>query len=368
MVNTNKIRNGLIKILSLALSWMAVGILYTFFEYMIIMHFADGIGVNPDVEYDFNRQIIVIIAVTFIGGLIIGAIEYFFFRNLLRKKSFGSAILIKSIVYSVFLFLLITAGSFLYNSLFTERTVTDERVLIGVTGHIFSPSFWAQIVFWTAVIIATQFMIQVSDKFGEGVLWQFIRGKYFKPQEEQRIFMFLDIRSATSIAEKLGHENYFSLLNDFFDDITDPIIFHKGEIYQYVGDEVTISWEIDEGIKNLNCIKCFFEIKRKIRKFSYRYKANYGLVPEFKAGLHMGKVIIGQVGVVKKDIVFSGDVLNTTSRIQEKCNLLKTDVLISETVYYMIDDKAGFNFENVGSIDLKGKEKPVTLYTVQEEK
>jgi adenylate cyclase len=54
--------------------------------------------------------------------------------------------------------------------------------------------------------------------------------------------MFVDLLSSTTIAEALGNEKYHNLLHDFYADITNPIIYNKGEIYQYVGDEVIVSW------------------------------------------------------------------------------------------------------------------------------
>ncbi|HRD52110.1 MAG TPA: adenylate/guanylate cyclase domain-containing protein, partial [Flavobacteriales bacterium] len=77
-------------------------------------------------------------------------------------------------------------------------------------------------------------MVRLSDQFGTGGLSHFI-GRYRQPRQELRIFMFLDMRSSTSIAEDLGHVRYFQLINELFQDITDPIVYSRGEIYQYVG-------------------------------------------------------------------------------------------------------------------------------------
>jgi len=56
--------------------------------------------------------------------------------------------------------------------------------------------------------------------------------------------MFVDLLSSTTIAEALGNEKYHNLLHDFYADITNPIIYNKGKIYQYVGDEVIVSWRL----------------------------------------------------------------------------------------------------------------------------
>lgn len=181
--------------------------------------------------------------------------------------------------------------------------------------------------------------------------------------EVERIFMFLDITSSTSIAEKLGHLKYFELLNDFFNDIAEPIEKKNGEIYQYVGDEVVVSWPLKVGIKNANCLHCFFDIVATIERLSEHYMNSYKLVPAFKAGMHFGKVSTGTIGTLKKEIIYTGDVLNTTSRIEEQCNQYKVNILISEDLLNKLPNISQFIFNKIGEISLRGKSSIVTLYT-----
>ncbi|MBK7107553.1 MAG: hypothetical protein IPH62_19990 [Ignavibacteriae bacterium] len=65
-----------------------------------------------------------------------------------------------------------------------------------------TPSYLVYMLIWAIQVSVTQFMLQVRDKFGQGILWKFITGKYLHPRQEERIFMFLDLKSATTIAEK----------------------------------------------------------------------------------------------------------------------------------------------------------------------
>ena len=164
----------------------------------------------------------------------------------------------KTFFYSTVMVLLILYGSIIYHSFISNKNISNPEVIAGVQKHMFSNLFWSQVITWSGVILITQFILSVSDKFGQGVLVQFLLGKYHKPKDKTRIFMFLDIKSATAIAEKLKHKNYFELLNVFFSDVTDPIIFNKDEIYQYVGDEITVSWKLENGIENNNCTDYFF--------------------------------------------------------------------------------------------------------------
>jgi adenylate cyclase len=128
----------------------------------------------------------------------------------------------------------------------------------------------------------------VNSKFGQANFWNIIRGKYNSPQAEKRIFMFLDINSSTTIAEQLGDEKYHALLKDFFADLTVPILENKGNIYQYVGDEVVVAWNYHDGTENLHCLRCFYDMKLQIQKRKDKYIERYGLIPTFKAGIHCG--------------------------------------------------------------------------------
>ena len=183
--------------------------------------------------------------------------------------------------------------------------------------------------------------------------------------EEERIFMFLDITSSTAIAEQLGHVKYFELLNDFFKDIDEPIEKNKGEIYQYVGDEVVVTWPLNRGVENANCLNCFFDIVSTVEKLSNEYIEKYDLVPNFKAGMHFGKVSTGTIGTLKKEIIYTGDVLNTTSRIEGLCNMHGVNILLSDDLVSKLPESQDYSSKRIGELILRGKSSKVTLYTFE---
>jgi adenylate cyclase len=208
------------------------------------------------------------------------------------------------------------------------------------------------------------FLLQINHLLGEGVLWKFIRGKYHKPREEERIFMFLDMKSSTTIAERLGHVRFYTLLDELFHEITQPIIETKAEVYQYVGDEVVLTWEVKHGLENSNCLKTFFMFRESLLRNSENYFKNFGVKPEFKAGLHFGKVISAQIGDIKREIVYNGDVLNTTARIQSECNKYQRDCLVSGILMNRLKQMDGFKWERIDAVKLRGKETQVELFSV----
>jgi adenylate cyclase len=189
-------------------------------------------------------------------------------------------------------------------------------------------------------------------------------GKYHRPKEQERIFMFLDLKSSTTYAEKLGHIRYSEMIQDCFYDLTESIDKHDVEIYQYVGDEAVLTWKIEQGLNNNNCIETFYTFQDIINKKKDFYLEKYGIVPEFKAGVNMGKVTVAEVGVIKREIAYHSDVLNTASRIQGKCNEFGYNFLISGILMENIKNTTGLVTDLMGSITLKGKMRTVDVYAV----
>jgi len=99
-----------------------------------------------------------------------------------------------------------------------------------------------------------------------------------------------------------------------------------------------------------------------------KYLKRFGIVPSFKAAIHCGPVIRGEVGDIKSEIVFSGDVLNTTSRIEGLCRVLEEPLLISQQLLEKFPDFIKKSFISRGSFDLKGKEREFQVFGLKNNK
>jgi len=89
-------------------------------------------------------------------------------------------------------------------------------------------------------------------------------------------------------------------------------------------------------------------------------------VPEFKAGVNFGLVTVAEVGEIKREIAFHGDVLNTAARIQWLCNLLGSRFLISQNFKNILTDLNSFSINYNGNIQLRGKKSDINLYSAEE--
>lgn len=339
-------------------AWILMGFLISVYDHLVLL---TRFSLGPAEEYSFLIAMATNMGAGLIGALLSGSILVFYVNVRFQDKPYGYTILIVSICFVLIVAFISVLLGLIIVPLRTGKPLSDPVSRAALLDFLRDTAHTKALIAWSFVVAITQLLLQVNSKFGQANFWNIIRGKYNRPREEKRIFMFLDINSSTTIAENLGDEKYHSLLKDFFSDITTPILENKGSIYQYVGDEVIIAWNYEDGIENMNSVKCFFDMKMQVNKKKEKYMQRYGLVPSFKAGIHCGKVIAGEVGIIKRDITYSGDVLNTTSRILNKCGELNEEVIASADLLSEIHHIKNYISRPLGAIKLRGKEKEVFL-------
>jgi adenylate cyclase len=243
---------------------------------------------------------------------------------------------------------------------------------VGKTGYsryLFSAT--VQFLFLGALIgnFALSVFHTLRAKIGYTDFANLLVGRYRMPAEEERAFMFLDLKSSTTIAEQLGHRRYSRLIQDCFRDLTATLLDTRAEVYQYVGDEAVLSWPVELAVADANCLRAYFQFSALLQSRKAHYEAAYGLVPVFKAGVNLGRVTVVEVGVLKRAIVYHSDVLNTAARVQALCNEHGKTLLITDAVKDRLADKlsgAPYGFEFIGDIVLRGKTQPVGVFSVEQ--
>jgi adenylate cyclase len=353
-----KSRIRLINILLSIVVWVAA------LNLLVFIRFAGNpTSVNPvdaNVPIDISALYLNVTRGGIILGIALGLLELIFERRVFKIMSYGRIILVKSVFY-IFIFVL---TAFLTN--FISFTIYHGSIDFDLwTKNSAIVSWQVPLVYISLVCILINTFKEINLKFGPGNLFKLLLGRFHKPQRDRRIFMFLDLRSSTGIAEKLGHIKVSRLLQDCFTDLS-VVRNYKAEIYQYVGDEVVLSWSISNGLENLNCIKAYFSFQHLLESRSDFYKKKYGLVPFFKAGLNVGDVTIAEVGQIKREIAFHGDTLNTASRIEGMCNEYEKDLLLSQALKELIEERKELKIHMVGEVQLRGKSEPLKIYSIDE--
>ena len=337
--------------------WIIVFFSFTFFRHFGIQQELSFFVDEPlDIPVELFYGPIIILAISF--GVCFSLIEFIFQKFISKRLSIIINVAFKAIIYLALLILILTPITYMIE-IYIDRDLPNDK------GWWKESQLFYTILVYTALgsIIFSTLTI-LKEKFGRQNFLNMLVGKYRKPQEEEKIFMFLDLKSSTTIAEKIGHIKYSSFIQDCFKDLNSIIKNYDAEIYQYVGDEAVLTWDYNKGIEHNNCVNFFFKFNRILNQKEKYYIKKYGFTPTFKAGLHGGKVIITEVGTIKKEIAYHGDVINTAARIQSQCNIYDKLLLISEKLIKDLDLRH-YDNKSMSSIALRGKEEMVGLYAVE---
>ena len=221
------------------------------------------------VEFNDKVEFTISVSIGLIAGLLGGSILILIYEKIFKNKSFGFSWLVTALFFvALFIITFLFVNIIVFNAQYAQSENFEEAIASTLDATV-APPLITTFALWGFIVVLTVFSLQINDKFGPGILRKFIRGDYHQPKLEDRLFMFLDMRSSTVIAEKLGNTAYFNLLQEVFLDLTDPIIAHHGEIYQYVGDEAVLTWRLDIGIQNENFLNAFFNFKNLTLKTTH---------------------------------------------------------------------------------------------------
>jgi adenylate cyclase len=310
----------------------------------------------------FRSGLLMALALGLLYGAGFGITGYYLERRFFKKLSLGKVLLFKTLI-SVALFALVLM---VFRFVLFDIFITPSLTIAGVrfNERAWDYLFWLLLIYYFFMNVVISFVNQVNKKYGPGVLLPLLLGRYSTPREEDRIFMFMDLKSSTATAEKLGHLKYSAFIRDCFADINEVLYPFSAQVYQYVGDEIVVTWPEEEGLREHICLRFFFAVKDQLQAKAPYYLSTYGFVPVFKAGLHLGKVVAVEIGEVKKDIAYHGDTLNTAARMQHVCNEYGRDFLVSEYLVEKVGLDPGFTFEPLGMILLKGKSEQVGIVGV----
>lgn len=312
-------------------------------------------------QFDQIQDIPLTIYFGILFGLLLGIVDDIMRYSSISKWQYIYRTIIKtlSIPFIVWLIILVIA---LFHNLDNTDLFNDgkEDTISSYFIHLIESH-----VILDVFIVA--FMITIFNEInlilGDSFIYNYIIGNVKGPVKEERIFMFLDLKDSTTIAEEIGDIKFYELLNDCYITLGKVTIARKAEIVKYVGDEAILTWTYKDGEINHNCINVLFDFKKTLEYQKSYFLEKYGLFPRFSASAHLGQVISAYLGGVKKQKDYSGDVMNTTARIEGLTTQYNAELLISEDLFdkLKMEDHEG---EKIESISLKGKAEPINIYKI----
>lgn len=302
-----------------------------------------------------------------ISGILLGLLmvfyELFLFNRGAKQLRFIWLLVLRGGIYLVSIFLIIGLAAAIRRMIEWDASlaevIVDPRYY---NEYLIQDDFLVAVVYSMFLAFCVNFVRMISRKMGQGVLVSYLSGTFYAPVHQARIVMFIQLKKADHLLQKLGPERYFELLNEVYFDYSLPIISHQGIIYEYVENLTIVTWSVDKGLARGNAIQTFFEIRKHLRKKANKYADKFGVIPELRASLHIGSVIRAEMGEVKTQLVLQGDTMNTTSRILNYGNDQGLDFVTSKPLLHMIELPDGVKKQEIGLVELRGREEKLTLY------
>lgn len=261
-------------------------------------------------------------------------------RERLARLSFTTTLILRSLVY--LLVIVVVHGVLMHGR--------DSAGVVSRPG-----AFLDVIVFSAFAALAINFVIQVANLLGPRTLINFFTGRYHRPVQEDRFVLFVDIAGSTGLAERLGGIGIHRFLDRTFRLLTGPVVDHQGEILGYVGDELIVTWPERLGAIDARPLRCFLSMRETLASASARFSREFGAAPAIRGSLHFGPVIVGEIGDIKRAIVFNGDTMNAAARLEELSRSVEGGFLAARAAIERFDAASPVALRDLGAMPIRGR-------------
>lgn len=219
------------------------------------------------------------------------------------RLSFMSTLLLRSLIYAA---IIIPIQYYELGSLMFGRPLDTSR-----------QDFWSATIYSGVFSVLMNLARGITNLIGPRAFFNFITGRYHAPVEENRFVLFVDIAGSTGLAERLGGVGIHRFLDRTFRLLTITVADYRGEVLGYVGDEVIVTWPAARGAVDGRPLRCFLAMRDALMKAAPAFEREFGAAPQIRGSLHFGSVVVGEIGEIKRAIVFNGDVMNIASRLEQ---------------------------------------------------
>jgi adenylate cyclase len=183
-------------------------------------------------------------------------------------------------------------------------------------------------------------------------------------QEKVITIQFSDVRSFTSLSEKLSPTQVTNLLHDYLTPMTRIITEHQGTLDKFIGDAVMAFWNAPLDIENhqLKALQAAMEQQARLVELNAVFIEKYGFTIAVGIGVHCGPVRVGNMGSADLfDYTLIGDNVNLASRLEGLTKFYGQKLVVSQAIVDACGD--AYRFRILDSVRVKGKVEPVTIYT-----
>ncbi|SHL19696.1 adenylate cyclase [Bradyrhizobium lablabi] len=227
--------------------------------------------------------------------------------------------------------------------------------VVGIPAETSVKTFWYGFAYSAILSILFNLVFSITNLIGGRTFVNFITGRYHAPVEENRFVLFVDIAGSTGLAERLGGIGIHRFLDRTFRLLTIPVVDYRGEVLNYVGDEVIVTWPERVGALDCRPLRCFLAMRDELSRAASQFDREFGAVPRIRGSLHFGPVIVGEIGDVRRAIVFNGDVMNTAARLEELSRNVDGGFLASRAAMEQFGSAPPFPVRELGQLPIRGR-------------
>ncbi|MGZ5872107.1 MAG: adenylate/guanylate cyclase domain-containing protein [Bradyrhizobium sp.] len=280
-----------------------------------------------------------------ITSLVLGSIELFVLEGPMRAwlsgLSFAASLAVRSAIYAT-VFIVI-------------QWLQLGEAIAGLPLDMSSETFWLGLIYSAVLSVIMNLALGITNIIGPRTFLNFITGRYHSPIEENRFVLFVDIAGSTGLAERLGGIGIHRLLDHTFRRLTLAVVDYRGEVLNSVGDEVIVTWPERRGAIDCRPLRCFAAMRDELAHASSQFEHEFGVAPRIRGSLHFGSVIVGEIGDIKRAIVFNGDVMNTAARLEELSRGVDGGFLASRAAMQRFHSTPPFAVRDLGRLAIRGR-------------
>ena len=312
---------------------------------IIVVGTIAGLAINFAQGRTTPASMMIGVAYGFLMSISIGVVELFLLegpmRDWLGDLSFTASLIVRSAIYAAIIMLI--------------QMFQSGEAIVGLPGDTSSQNFWFGFIYSAVVSVAVNLGFGIANIIGPRALQNFITGRYHSPVEENRFVLFVDIAGSTGLAERLGGVGIHRFLDRTFRLLTLVVVDYRGEVLNYVGDEVIVTWRESSGAIEGRPLQCFMAMREALAQASSRFESEFGAIPRIRGSLHFGPVIVGEIGDVKRAIVFNGDVMNTAARLEELSRKVDGGFLASRAAMERFSSAPRVATRHLGRMPIRGR-------------
>ncbi len=209
-------------------------------------------------------------------------------------------------------------------------------------------------------------MLRIINMISPRHFLDFLLGTYYQPQERNNIVLFLDMVGSSTIAEKLEPRKSMDMIAEFIYDCSYIFRIHGGDILNYTGDGLVVLWprnHSNHALAAVHNLRGHFASKPVKNHFWKKF----GIIPDFRIGLHAGPVVISQIGEEKLFLGLYGDTVNTAARLEQMNKEFGTNILLSAEVIKGLNQSWKTLLKPLGEKHVRGRDEKIQVYALLKE-